>query len=124
MGSEMCIRDSRESMDMDDVPKTPKGESGDDKMETDENVVETGKASGEEKDGASSGGKAKKAEKEKVGYELENMSRVLPGQIKYISFSPEGRYQPVKKVSCPPFLPRRRGLPSCLCFTFANSFRF
>ncbi|KAI6827202.1 26S proteasome regulatory complex, non-ATPase subcomplex, Rpn2/Psmd1 subunit [Hortaea werneckii] len=87
----------RESMDMDDAPKTPKGESGDDKMETDENVVETGKTAGEEKDGASSGSKAKKAEKEKVGYELENMSRVLPSQIKYISFSPEGRYQPVKK---------------------------
>ena len=29
---------------------------------------------------------------------LENMSRVLPAQIKHISFTPGGRYQPVKKV--------------------------
>jgi 26S proteasome regulatory subunit N2 len=40
----------------------------------------------------------KKKEKEKVGYELENMSRVLPAQLKYISF-PGDRYVPVKKVS-------------------------
>jgi 26S proteasome regulatory subunit N2 len=40
----------------------------------------------------------RKQEKEKVGYELENMSRVLPAQLKYISF-PGERYVPVKKVS-------------------------
>lgn len=39
----------------------------------------------------------KKPEKDKVGYDMENMSRVLPGQLKYISFPP-GRYRPVKKV--------------------------
>merc|ERR1712093_210241 len=38
----------------------------------------------------------KKLEKEKVGYELQNMSRVLPAQLKFISF-PAGRYKPVKK---------------------------
>jgi 26S proteasome regulatory subunit N2 len=43
---------------------------------------------------------SKKKEKEKVGYELENMSRVLPPQVKYISF-PSERYVPVKKVSSP-----------------------
>ena len=37
-------------------------------------------------------------ERERVGYEIENMSRVLPAQLKYISFH-EGRYEPVKKVS-------------------------
>ena len=39
----------------------------------------------------------KRTEKERVGYDLENMSRVLPAQLKYISFS-EGRYVPIKKV--------------------------
>ena len=41
--------------------------------------------------------KKKKPEREKVGYELQNMSRVLPAQVKYISF-PGQRYVPVKKV--------------------------
>jgi 26S proteasome regulatory subunit N2 len=40
----------------------------------------------------------KKLEKEKVGYDIENMSRVLPAQLKFINF-PAGRYKPVKKVS-------------------------
>ena len=42
--------------------------------------------------------KEKEREKEKVGYELENMSRVLPAQLRFISF-PEPRYEPIKKVS-------------------------
>jgi 26S proteasome regulatory subunit N2 len=40
--------------------------------------------------------KKKKVEKEKVGYDMGNMSRVLPGQLKYLSF-PNQRWQPVKK---------------------------
>ena len=40
--------------------------------------------------------KKKKIEKEKVGYEMSNMSRVLPAQLKYLSF-PNSRWQPVKK---------------------------
>ena len=35
-------------------------------------------------------------EKEKVGYEMENMSRVLPAQLKYLTF-PDLRYEPVKR---------------------------
>ncbi|KAK4508622.1 hypothetical protein PRZ48_002361 [Zasmidium cellare] len=85
----------RESMDIDPTPTTPKPDADADKMDTDDNVVDTSKA-GDEKDGEKENIK-KKIEKEKVGYELENMSRVLPGQIKYISFSSDGRYQPVKK---------------------------
>jgi 26S proteasome regulatory subunit N2 len=51
-----------------------------------------------EKDGISQAEAAKKKlEKEKVGYEIENLSRVLPAQLKFISF-PAGRYEPVKKV--------------------------
>jgi 26S proteasome regulatory subunit N2 len=64
----------RESMDIDHTPTTPKVE--DDKMDVDDK---------------------KEEDKEKVGYELENMSRVLTGQVKFISF-PEERYVPVKKV--------------------------
>lgn len=88
----------RESMDIDATPTTPKVESGD-KMDTDENVVDTAKLAEEKGEGApTEGSTKKKAEREKVGYDLENMSRVLPAQIKYISFAQDGRYQPVKKV--------------------------
>ncbi|KAK1815509.1 proteasome regulatory particle base subunit [Friedmanniomyces endolithicus] len=91
----------RESMDVDPTPTTPKATAADDKMEMDEDVIDTGKLAEEkdgEKDGSSSSASAikRKVEREKVGYELENMSRVLPGQVKFISFL-EGRYQPVKK---------------------------
>jgi 26S proteasome regulatory subunit N2 len=51
----------------------------------------------EMKDGESQTTTKKKPEREKVGYQLENMSRVLPVQLKYISF-PDERYAPVKKV--------------------------
>lgn len=93
----------RESMDIDQTPTTPKTTNIDDKMETDEPVpkAEEGedaeKVDGEKKDGSASPETARKRmEKEKVGYQLENMSRVLPAQRKFISF-PDGRYQPVKK---------------------------
>lgn len=94
----------RESMDIDNTPSTPKVDNAADgeKMETDENVIDTSKLA-DEKEGAEQDGEQraeslrKKVEREKVGYELQNMSRVLPAQIKYISFTPEGRYQPVKK---------------------------
>jgi 26S proteasome regulatory subunit N2 len=89
----------RESMDIDTPAK-----SGGDKMEVDTEKEpkkdETkDKKEGEEKEAESAAiDTKKKPEKEKVGYEIENMSRVLPGQLKYISF-PAGRYKPVKKVS-------------------------
>ncbi|KAF2148795.1 26S proteasome regulatory complex, non-ATPase subcomplex, Rpn2/Psmd1 subunit [Myriangium duriaei CBS 260.36] len=94
----------RESMDVDTSPTTPKVEGlpEGDKMDMDENVIETSKL-GEDKDDKEGGQPAeaekikKKVEREKVGYDLENMSRVLPAQIKYISFPTDGRYQPVKK---------------------------
>jgi len=88
----------RESMDI-DQPTTPKPEADSgDKMDED-NVIDTSKT--EEKE---SSPKAK-LQKEKVGYELENMSRVLPSQVRWISFPSEGRYQPVKKVSIYHVLP-------------------
>lgn len=92
----------RESMDIDTTP----AKSGD-KMEVDEDKKDEtkDKKDSEEKESAVSAETRKKPEKEKVGYELVNMYRVLPGQLKYISF-PAGRYRPVKKVRsifhCPP----------------------
>jgi 26S proteasome regulatory subunit N2 len=88
----------RESMDIDQTPTTPKvSDQLPEKMETDE----APKAEGEEsKDGEKAAGEAqkKKVEREKVGYELDNMSRVLPAQLKYLTF-PDPRYEPVKRVS-------------------------
>ncbi|KAI4183497.1 MAG: hypothetical protein LQ346_006311 [Caloplaca aetnensis] len=94
----------RESMDIDQTPTTPKTTHLDDKMDTDEPAPKTEegqdaeKVDGEKKDGEAPLESARKRmEKEKVGYQLENMSRVLPAQRKFISFPAEGRYQPVKK---------------------------
>ena len=102
----------RESMDIDQTPTTPKIGNMDDKMDTDEPTakVDEDKKEGEKseqetKEGeeaketpaAAPEGLKKRMEKEKVGYELENMSRVLPAQLKFISF-PDGRYEPVKKA--------------------------
>ena len=88
-----------ESMEVDE-PKTPKPDAGDvDMKDDDTSVIDAGKEGDDkDKEGEKESPK-KKLEKEKVGYDLENMSRVLPGQIRYISFSQDGRYQPVKKVS-------------------------
>ncbi|XRM47542.1 proteasome regulatory particle base subunit [Aspergillus tubingensis] len=86
----------RESMDIDQTPTTPKvSDQVPDKMDTDETAVKTEE---ENKDGEKDAGEGqkKKVEREKVGYELENMSRVLPAQLKYLTF-PEPRYEPVKR---------------------------
>lgn len=88
-----------ESMDIDNVPS-----KAGDKMDLDDDKKkeehdQRGKKEGEEKDVVSTEAK-KKPEKEKIGFEVDNMSRVLPGQLKYVSF-PAGRYRPVKKVRVP-----------------------
>ncbi|KAJ5935264.1 26S proteasome regulatory complex non-ATPase subcomplex Rpn2/Psmd1 subunit [Penicillium verhagenii] len=85
----------RESMDIDQTPTTPKvSDQLPEKMETDEGVPKEE----EGKDGEKSTGEGpkKKAEREKVGYELDNMSRALPAQLKYLTF-PDPRYEPVKR---------------------------
>jgi 26S proteasome regulatory subunit N2 len=87
----------RESMDIDQTPATPKINApvGGDKMDVDEESKD--KKTESDKEGSSLAEIAKKKlEKEKVGYDIENMSRVLPAQLKFISF-PSGRYKPVKK---------------------------
>jgi 26S proteasome regulatory subunit N2 len=94
------------SMDVDQTPTTPKPDE--DKMETDDDKPKDDKIDNdgekEEKEGDSIAHESakKKVEKEKVGYEMENMSRVLPSQLKYISF-PGERYAPVKKVDIIPY---------------------
>ncbi|KAG0645692.1 26S proteasome regulatory subunit rpn2 [Hyphodiscus hymeniophilus] len=96
----------RDSMDIDQTPTTPKisAPAATDKMEVDEDTskdkdakADDKKESEGEKEGATAAEIAKKKlEKEKVGYDIENMSRVLPAQLKFINF-PAGRYKPVKK---------------------------
>lgn len=98
----------RESMDIDQTPTTPKTSNMGDKMDTDEPVPKVEdekdgekqeglKKDDETKDSPQVDSLRKRMEREKVGYSLENMSRVLPAQLKFVSF-PDGRYQPVKKV--------------------------
>ncbi|KAL2024913.1 hypothetical protein VTK56DRAFT_3612 [Thermocarpiscus australiensis] len=103
----------RESMDIDTTPTVAKNTAGPagDKMDVDEEKNAKADESKDKKEGDAAADKEgsatadskKKAEKEKVGYEIENMSRVLPGQLKYISF-PAGRYKPVKKPTGGPIL--------------------
>ena len=95
-------------MDIDQTPTTPRTSgTGADKMDVDEEPQQEKDSKAEEKKEGADGDKEgsspaeaakKKFEKEKVGYDIENMSRVLPAQLKYVSF-PAGRYKPVKKVS-------------------------
>jgi len=106
----------RDSMDIDSTPtltKTAAPPTGADKMDVDDERAKGAeepkdKKEGEgsasaEKDPPSAAESKKKVEKEKVGYEMENMSRVLPGQLKYISF-PDARYRPAKKPTGGPLL--------------------
>jgi 26S proteasome regulatory subunit N2 len=95
----------RESMDIDQTPTTPKITAPTaDRMDVDEENKDKEAKSEEKKDEADKENASpaeiakKKLEKEKVGYDIENMSRVVPAQLKFISF-PAGRYKPVKKVS-------------------------
>ncbi|KAI5851178.1 armadillo-type protein [Morchella snyderi] len=76
------------------VTPGPSAVEADDKMEIEDDGADK-KEDGEKRDGEVE--KKKRAEKEKVGYEVVNMARVLPEQLKYISFPNEGRYEPVKK---------------------------
>lgn len=89
----------RESMDIDQTPTTPKvTDQLPEKMETEEEGPAKGEGEeGKEAEKGAGEGQKKKPEREKVGYELDNMSRVLPAQLKYLTF-PDPRYEPVKRV--------------------------
>ncbi|KAI1800328.1 26S proteasome regulatory complex, non-ATPase subcomplex, Rpn2/Psmd1 subunit [Daldinia bambusicola] len=99
----------RESMDIDSTatPTTSKPSASGDKMEVDtktkpsEDIKEKKEsetpAPGDKEESTPPADTKKKSEKEKPGYDIENMSRVLPAQLKYISLA-KGRYWPVKLV--------------------------
>ena len=80
----------KDAMDTDEKPAAVGGE---DKMDTDEVKVEDG--GGKDAAGAS---KTKKVQ-EPTSEQLDNMSRVVPWQVKHIVFRSDGRYQPIKKVT-------------------------
>ena len=82
------------------TPATP-GPIAVEKMDVDEDKEEKKEDSNDEKKEGESD-KKKRVEKEKVGYEVNNLTRVLPEQLKYISFLEDGRYEPVKKVCFDP----------------------
>lgn len=92
----------RESMDIDQAPTTPKATDQLDAMDTDDVAKEEEEAKEAEKGAAEV--LKKKAEREKVGYELDNLSRILPAQLKYLTF-PDPRYEPVKRVCSFLFVP-------------------
>jgi len=87
-------QNKEDGMDVD--PVMSRTETGD-KMDTgdDDATITT---ADDRKDGDEEAAKKDeqpKLKKEKVGYDLTNISRVLPAQLKYISF-PDSRYKPVK----------------------------
>ncbi|KAI9807917.1 MAG: hypothetical protein M1825_005223 [Sarcosagium campestre] len=107
----------RESMDIDQTPTTPRPATliDEDKMDTDDDATRAQakieSADGEAKDAnngeketsaaeaaatAAADAPRRKLDKDRFGYEMENMTRVLPAQLKYISFH-AGRYDPIKK---------------------------
>ncbi|KAH8655252.1 armadillo-type protein [Xylariales sp. PMI_506] len=92
----------RESMDIEATPTVSKPSAAD-KMDLDDSKksddVKKEGDTGADKDATviPSTETKKKEQKEKPGYEIENMTRVLPSQLKYIS-PVKGRYWPVKLV--------------------------
>ncbi|RPA80049.1 26S proteasome regulatory complex, non-ATPase subcomplex, Rpn2/Psmd1 subunit [Ascobolus immersus RN42] len=80
---------SEEKMDIDEEPKEEAKEEA--KEETKEGETKEGEAAKKK------GPVTKKKEKEPSSYSLQNLSRVLPAQLKYISLEKDSRYVPVKK---------------------------
>jgi 26S proteasome regulatory subunit N2 len=95
----------KDEMDIDSTtPATPKVSQGD-AMDVDDATVKDEEMKEEDEDKKEEGEKKevvvekdvqKKLAKEKVGYEIENMSRVVPAQLKYLTF-PNQRFEPVKR---------------------------
>jgi 26S proteasome regulatory subunit N2 len=87
--------DDKEKMDLDDEGSKARSE----KVEGEKSEEKEGEKEGTPPTDGAKKKNGKEAEKEKLGYWIENMSRVLPAQLKYISFPADGRYEPIKKVS-------------------------
>ncbi|KAJ7169781.1 D-isomer specific 2-hydroxyacid dehydrogenase [Mycena filopes] len=101
------------AMDTDDKPEEKK-EADDVEMKVDDEPLSPSQNAGDISpiNGSISGlaedGKpTKAAKKAEPSFEmLPNLSRVTPAQLAYISFPPEGRFQPVRAVSAKPAPPR------------------
>ena len=90
-----------DSMQIDSAPVTPAPSgtaAGGDKMDIEEDGAPEKKEETPATEQDKVAAKKAKVEKEPVGYMVDNLSRVLPQQLRYISFPEEGRYAPVKKV--------------------------
>jgi len=96
--AEAAAREGGDAMETEPTASTPAtpGPIAVEKMDVDEDKEEKKEDSNDEKKEGESD-KKKRVEKEKVGYEVNNLTRVLPEQLKYISFLEDGRYEPVKK---------------------------
>lgn len=81
----------KEGGDLMDMDNQPADEEDAEKMETDEPIHE----------GDAKEKKKKKAKKEEEPHfeMLSNLSRVVPAQLKYISFPEGSRFAPIKKVN-------------------------
>ena len=95
---EPATKDQAEKLTEDAKASEKSAEDG--KPAEDGNMDEKEDKDDKEKEEDQAPGKAIKAklEKEKVGYDIDNLSRVLPAQIRYLSFPADSRYSPVKKV--------------------------
>ena len=101
--AEAAAKEGGDAMETEPTASTPAtpGPTAAEKMDVDEDKEEKKEDGNDEKKEGESD-KKKRAEKEKAGYELNNLTRVLPEQLKYISFLEDGRYEPVKKVCFDP----------------------
>lgn len=93
-----------DSMQIDEAPSAPvtpapSGVAAGDKMDIEEDGPAEKKDEFTTEQEKTAAAKKAKVEKETVGHMVENLSRVLPQQLRYISFPEDGRYVPVKKVS-------------------------
>jgi len=103
------------AMDTDDKPDEKKESDGDVEMKVDD---EPGKNAGDISpinesisNLAEDGKPAKATKKAEPAFETRpNLSRVTPAQLAYITFPPEGRFQPVRAVSAKPVPLRKAGV--------------
>jgi 26S proteasome regulatory subunit N2 len=84
----------KEGGDLMDIDNPQAEEEEGEKMETDEKEEVVDETESKEKKPK----KKVKKEEEPQFEVLSNLSRVLPGQLKYVSFPENSRYAPVKKV--------------------------
>jgi len=91
---EKAEKEGGELMDMDTAPPEEVEKMETDEVEPPPVTVEDGETSAKDKKS-----KRRSRKEEEPSFEiLSNLSRVVPAQIKYISFPESSRYRPLKKV--------------------------